>query len=504
MTKSASESAGELFPLPLTPWERYLIWDDRPECPMTSFIELHFTGPLQQSALSQALADAVDRHPMLGATLSDHGRPGDADRLTWLNNQDDRPRLMDPKQDPVLIDRPGHAELGPRPFDLRREPGCRFWYQAEHPSGSSRLLVQLHHACCDGVGLRGVLIDMLTGYAKHVGSDHGGESPDGKSRRQPRLNPELLRGRGDFSALRDKPVAEPLSGMQKLRNAYYFHVQRPRPLAKPSTNATSASSEAYRSCTKPPASDSTMPAASPTASPQANQEPLLHHIFDPVTSERIRELCRERSLAINDLALALLFQSCRDWNVRFAGDGDEARLRLLMPVDLRSREDLRMPATNRLSFSFLGRTQGQCEPWDDLLRSVQDETNWIKDSRVYLDFLDGLSLLHGRPRVMKWLLRHHHHMATSVLTYTGDIARGMKSHFPETDGKRRIGDSYLQNILIAPPARRGTNVSLGLCINWGQICISANWNREVFSRDDCRLFLTEYADAWRRWTTSQK
>ena len=90
-------------------------------------------------------------------------------------------------------------------------------------------------------------------------------------------------------------------------------------------------------------------------------------------------------------------------------------------------------------------------------------------------------------------------MSTSALTYAGDISRGMKHEFPERDGRRRIGDVDLAKILIVPPARRGTNVTLGLCVNWGQICISANWNRTAFTAADCREFLDRYGRAWEAW-----
>lgn len=170
-----------------------------------------------------------------------------------------------------------------------------------------------------------------------------------------------------------------------------------------------------------------------------------------------------------------------------------------MPIDLRDRSDLQLPATNRLSFSFLGRTHRQCEDWLALLASVKAETQHIKDSRVHMDFLKGLEALADHPRLLKQMILRSGNMATSVLTYTGDIARGMKQLFPEEDGKRRVGDTFLENILVAPPARHNTNITLGMCINWGQICVSANWNRCEISRSDCKQFLKLFADHTMQW-----
>ena len=99
------------------------------------------------------------------------------------------------------------------------------------------------------------------------------------------------------------------------------------------------------------------------------------------------------------------------------------------------KEDLRLTAANRLSFAFLGRTHQQCDDWNSLLSSVQAETKAIKDSRVYVDFLQGLSLCQAKPRLFKWLLARCQHMATAVFTYGGDIHRGLSRTFKEEAGR---------------------------------------------------------------------
>ena len=101
-----------------------------------------------------------------------------------------------------------------------------------------------------------------------------------------------------------------------------------------------------------------------------------------------------------------------------------------MPYDLRSRVDLRMPAANRLSFSFLGRNADQCQDFDKLLASVQAEVLAIKESRLPLDFLDALKSAARCPCATKWVINRSRRMATVVLTYTGDISRGMQRDFP--------------------------------------------------------------------------
>ena len=461
-----------LFPLPLTPFELFVVHDEKRDCPITSFIELHFSGPMQREILQAALHHTVHQHPLLASRLIEQDGI-----LSWDYDPDFSPELFDPQDVPILErtdDGNEKKQVGPRRLDLFSDPGCRYWYE-ERPEGKSRLTIQLHHAACDGVGLRRVLIDTLLAYAEHT-TPESEVDPEWESakmvKRRKREEPiaERLLERGDFSAIKEKPPATKRSRWKKLRNAYYFHFQRPQPLL--------ADRKILRRETLDPLN-----------------EPLRHHLFDSATSSRLQQHCRDENVSLNDLSLAALFRACYRWNRMVGIRKDNTRIRLLMPFDLRGRSDLQMPATNRLSFSFLGRTHKQCNDRDDLLASVWDETQWIKATRVHLDFLDGLAALASRPT---WLKRALHrkasrNMSTSVLTYTGDITRGMKSYFPEVDGRRRIGDTLLENILIAPPTRENTNITLGVCINWGQICVSANWNRNILSAEDCNAFLQIFA-----------
>jgi NRPS condensation-like uncharacterized protein len=488
-------SLGNLFPLPLAPFEKFLVLDDRPDCPITSFIELHFTRPMNHQALSGALHQTVHQHPLLASRLVDIDG-----EMHWQYDPHFVPKLRDPAIDPILSPSESipSGQPSPRPINLRSEPGCRYWYQSDPNTGRARLTIQLHHAASDGVGLRRVLIDTLGAYAKRttesnnvdintedINNDQSSRdvaTADQQTRerrkRREQLDTTRLLSRGDFTDITSKPPKQVQSRWRKLANAYYFHFQRPQPLLG---NANSPAT------------------TTPSRQSDTDDQPLRHYVFDRTTSERILSACRSGGVGVNDLALAILFRVCRQWNRLRGIDKPGKRIRLLMPVDMRGRSDMQMPATNRLSFSFLGRTHRQCDDWEVLLESVQTETQMIKDTRLHMDFLDGITALASKPKLLGRALRYSRNVSTSVLTYTGDITRGMKNYFPEEDGKRRVGDTFLENILIAPPARQNTNITLGVCINWGQICVSANWNRSAISADDCQQFLDLYAEAANQW-----
>ncbi|MEM6469208.1 MAG: hypothetical protein AAF802_06530 [Planctomycetota bacterium] len=461
-SEPAAKNNESVFPLPLAPMEHFLLLDDRQDCPLTSFIELHFEGELELEPLRVAIHRCLQRHPLLASRVEyDRGFP------QWRFDPDFMPALQDMSRSSVLETKDARGTPRLRPFDLAVEPGCRFWFDLK-PS-KSRLILQLHHAVCDGIGIRSFLIDLLAEYARSSGATVS----------SPRYTPDSdrLLGRADFSAVEQSPPKIKLRWWEKLRNTYYFYLQRPHPLGGLDKHSRSEAMSAGAS----------------------NNEPLLHQVFDKDSSLAIESRCKREGVRLNDLALAVLFRSCHRWNQESGTDSGKTRIRLLMPVDLRRRSDLRLPAANRLSFAFLGRTHEQCESWESLLKSVQVETQRIKDTRVYMDFLKGLQSLSNSPQRFRRAIDANRNMSTAVLTYSGDIARGMKSLFPKSGSNRQIGRVSLSKVLAAPPARENTNIALGVCSNWGQICISMNWSRNVFSPVDAKAFLDSFTSVLNDW-----
>src|SRR6056297_670290 len=81
-----SPSTPRLFPLYLTPFEDYMLWDDRRAYPMTFVVQMKFEGSIDRSAITAALPLALARHPLLRAIV----RPAKANKDCWVAaaNQD--------------------------------------------------------------------------------------------------------------------------------------------------------------------------------------------------------------------------------------------------------------------------------------------------------------------------------------------------------------------------------------------------------------------------------
>ncbi len=460
--KPIGETPESIFPLPLTPIEKFFFWDDRPEQPITFFIEMQFEPYVDVAVLKDCIVKVVDRNPILGATVVGN----DAD-LCWTLS--DKPFVLwDFAKTPPIVD--GLV----RPINLRTEVGCRFWCRST--IDSCCLLVQIHHAVCDALAFRGVMIDILHLYKLATGSEE--QKLQNRGLLFERFKYDALRERYKFEHL-GRPSRE-LTTWQRIKNAWYFHFQPPVPLAKVRSRDLNRTERAQ------------------------DASPLCTLVLERELSQRILNACQLKEYGINVLAVALLFRVCYQWN-RLQGDKRRnSRLRILMPVDLRGRADLNLPATNRLALSFLGRKYSQCDDLSELIRSVLAELKDAKETHLYLDLLHGIEAGCKWPVLMKWILNHSNSMATAAITYTGDISRGMDKQFPEVNELRIVGSAALFQVVGAPPARRNTNIALSICINWGRICISAMWDRTVFTEQDCREFLELYRSGWQQWCEAEE
>lgn len=442
---AASIDESGLWPLPLTPFEHFMLLDDRPEYPMTFFGELRFAGELRQREFEHALQAAAVRHPLLRARVDRTS----ADDVCWIPLDGGRPSIdRGTSTAPIVSDHNGF-------LDLTRQPGVRVWVRVGE--GTSYMLWQFHHACCDGHGAMRFIEDVLTVYAAAT-TDSGPA---------PQLRPvELsrLKSRYDFAVHQRLAAEHPRPRLQPLREALTFHLFGPRPLE---------------------------PGRSVTNSPTAGRFPGTHtHYFNDAESAAIRAAASGQAGTLNDAAVVAVLRTLRDWN-RDHGRR-RGRLRVLMPIDLRVRGDELLPATNRMTFGFITRPVAAIDDPRRLLDGVRDETQYVRRTGAGLDFLHALSLLH-RSSLFSWLLRRPRCLATAVLTNMGDPTRRFAHRFPRTEGRCVVGNVVLESITGSPPLRPLTRVGFGIGTYAGRIVINAKCDASLFSDADTGRILEMFA-----------
>ena len=143
--------------LPLTAFEEYMLCDDRPAYPKTGFFRFRFSGRLNGPAFEAALNTAVQRHPLMRATV--RRRPGRRPR--WIDNPDWRPVVQ--QQTPLNA----YGYPPAKYMDLTKEPGTRIWVVRR--KSATDVVAQIHHSCTDALGMCQVIEDLLVGYASNMG-----------------------------------------------------------------------------------------------------------------------------------------------------------------------------------------------------------------------------------------------------------------------------------------------------------------------------------------------
>lgn len=150
-----------MFPLPLAPFEEYMLIDDRPTHPMSFFLKLTFSGPCDPAALGIALPLVLQRHPLLSATIEELKR----NQLKWSHD----------RQETINVTWvSGDGPIRATHIDLYTEPGLRI--SARRLNQETEFVLQFHHSCCDAIGALRFLEDLLVAYAAVVAGDNGSNS----------------------------------------------------------------------------------------------------------------------------------------------------------------------------------------------------------------------------------------------------------------------------------------------------------------------------------------
>ena len=433
-----------LFPLPLTPFERYYLADDRPDYPTVFPIQLELDGRAERATFDRALLAAISRHPLLAAKVVDtRGGP------QWVAAEPLIP-TVDWAEEPTPID---HADG--ESIDLRRCAGLRVWVRVSQ--SSTRLVCEFHHAACDGIAGFQFLEDLLVQYALAAGDGVATPAPaDG----------ERLRDRAEFdvgsaprrwwSGLADLVVAARVFG---------------RIL--------------FRSC-------AVLEGPSRTKSPAPRQRFLGYEYIelDRQPTARLAEAARSRGMTVNDLLLADMFTTLDDWRKKNNQRRDQP-LRVMVPVYVRSRAQQNIPASNGIGFAFVAVPTSTVDDRRALLLEVHEQMEQIKNWKLALYFLGGLAAA-GRVRpLIPWMLNRRKPFATLVLSNLGRTFA--RTPLPREDDLLLAGGMKLLRITGVPPVRPLTQGSIAVVEYAGRTTIILRCDPQHFTADDTRVLLEMYA-----------
>jgi len=412
-----------VFPLPLAPMEQYMLADDWPAHPRTFYLRLGLAGQFDHQALERAGPIAMARHPLLGAVVQSKGR-----RTWWVAAENQRPQIRwetETERDVARV---------AAPIDLRSQIGLRLWVC--EADGRTRLWLELHHACCDGLGAVRFAEDLLAAYA----AQREGGKPKWRT-----LRPERLRDRGIYAGSRFAQwLRWPLEVLCIAGSVEYF-LHRPVPLAVPGEEDADGSEPSPRLA-------------------------AFQHRLTVDQTEALRSVAREEGATLNDLLLRDLFLASQDWIDRHRAEEKTGLVRIMVPINLRTRLHADMPAADCVCMI---NTDRLVHGWTDLrkmLRIVSWEMGMVKRLRLGVIMLRIIQLVRGITGSLKSLLPADRCLASCVLSNLGRPLHD--SLLADAEGRIKAGDVEVEEIELLPPVRPLTSAAFGAASLGGRLTIS--------------------------------
>ncbi len=439
MTESPARQ--RVLPMHLNAADHLWLAQDLPGYPSTFVIQLDFSGQIDRRVWESALGDALDRHPLLRAYIL----PGKQDLPCWQAAPEQLPPVDWSAEGTPIRCPNGEA------IDLSRETGLRIWVRVG--VDRSRVLLQFHHAACDGTGAYRFIGDVLASYATHtdVVAQTSTLAP---------TRPQLLRSRTERLI-----GLQPVGWRAGLALGYRILFRRPVPLAAPSAAREGRAIDDFPG--------------------------FLSFSLDRTIAQQLRSAADTRGATLNDLLLRDLFLTMREWN-RQHGSGGHQRLAVMMPTDMRRSEDCEMPAANLTSYTFLARETRSFGTPDELLSTIQAETLRIKSLRLGTKFMSAVNWMSRKPKLLPFLASRNVCLATAVLSNAADPSRRFTAKFRRDEGRIVAGNLILEAITGVPPLRAKTRATFSISQYNRRLTVSLRGDPKCFTLEDTAALLQTY------------
>ncbi len=445
-----------LFPLPLAAFEQYMLLDDCEKYPITFYLQFRLKGRLDLTALAEATHEAVGRHPLLCCRVKRI-----RGRYFWVWSPESVSRVeLNP--DVWRVTKPWL-----RPINLLVETGFRAW--GEVTDTDAEITLQIHHACCDGIGASQFLEDIAVCYARRTTSD----APLPQLRP---LRPETLLTRADPTPRRTGQLSGSLPRRltRMLRDTLDFLFLERKEVLQPMPGTDNDSeAEAFN---------------------------LESEYLDRNTTRRLRNAASRANVTLNDVLTRDLMQTLDEWNRESGGAYRNKLISVLIPCSLRGPIDDQLPAANVLGYAFPVRTRKEMADAGTLLTGLGSEmSDFLKAQHGWL-FVQGIHIARSIPGLMtvSAMLLRYRCMSTAVLSHMGNRLNSISSRLRTVGDTIHVGNMTLSEIRCVPPLRYGTHAAIATYTFSGRLMINLRCDPAKFGVSQTRQFLNRYVATLRQ------
>lgn len=437
----------DVSPLKLTSFEEYMFFDDSSDYPMTGFFRLRFSTKLIFEAMDAAIQATVARHPLVRSRVCHSAKHGHY----WVEDESSS----------VVLERWSADSQNEYPvaafMDLTQSVGTRIWLVDR--MGAQDLVVQMHHACTDALGMCQFIDDLLILYARNVGS------PGSDVELRPLDNQRLpLRNRFGLSWKKVlQLIPRQVFGLHVIGK---FLIRRAVPLGISTLSPTTAQHAVFPS-------------------------PLTVD-FDLDHTSRILAHAKKRNVTVNELLTRDLFLAIKVWRTQNGADSGKEWLRFFVPINHRTAEDETLSAANIMGAVFLERQTGTLKDTELLLRSIQAQMGKIKRNQLGFLFVAAHALMSRVPRMRNLVIRQDRCVSSCVFSNLGVILN--RTALPRRDAKLAFGDTVLNGVDFIAPLRPLTSAAFCVWTYAGRLCINLNFDPRSISTSQTRQLLQIFVD----------
>jgi NRPS condensation-like uncharacterized protein len=435
-SKSCTVESTQIFPLPLAPFEAYMLADHRDDYPMHFYFRMKLQGRLRSESFRQAVTESIERHPLLRAkVLPRFGRAPvwqPSDVVCIRTCQEGFTDLTEVLQPPHI--------------DLTSESGLRTW--VFDGRSDTELLFEFHHSCCDGLGALIFLEDLLVTYHRIT----AGEQATDVS----------VRGQG----LKTR-AAIPLTAGQAVRKipfdiVDFFRIvlRRPATAAQPETPVEPEGSRRLSA--------------------------FLSHQFSTDELNALLAEARVQSSTLNNILMKDVYRSL-DQCLEESGESAHRWIRMGVPASTRVGDSANKTCCNHVTIMFLDQHSSDIRTSESLLHQITQMTRFHRESNIWYSMLQLLEVLAAVPPLLRLYLRTNRRMCTTI---TSNVGRAFEScPLPRNQGQLVVGDMLLTSLSFLSPLRPGTEVTFG-CVTYGNtLSLSMHYKPQRVGKDQARKLM---------------
>ncbi len=436
-------------PLRLTPFEEYLLAEDRPDYPCWIIVKFHFSGKFEHSALQLALNQTLERNPLLRSVVKRQGR-----RLFWQELTDWKLPI---KWLPGPL--PGGWPEWPA-LDLFREPAFRVSI-VELESGTE-MIFHVHHAIFDGKALRDVLYEILNFYS----IEKGNPVPI------PVLKNEIFASRNRLSGTWVESLKTLPTQILGLWITLLFHKRKIAPLAlEPQKPVQTLSPSEYTA--------------------------LVSRRLPEALFRKVRDEAMRLKVTTNELFIRDLFFSLGQWRTWESEGAEDEWVRMALAVDMRKPVDRFLSAANVTSVVCLDRRMSMLYKRKRLLTRTHDEMSWVKHRGLRFTFWTLL----GFCRLIPDGIRRYSHrpgcQGTIIFANHGQL----QTRSPLRNKQRRleVPGAILEHITMVSPLRQGITAALVIGSYAGDLLTDLHYDPRYHTESEAEKLLQIFIDQLDRY-----